>query len=159
LTSYRIFSKGDNMRSKTTKTQFLTLRYQHQCQQIDVRVPWPLAIKTPTGPERFCWPFPGQERVWAYGGRVFGVLFIGDEMRAFSTVRNRDATAPINMESAIDPQAVTMLGPNRVIQNVNDRDCVQRVFNEVVRLIAQERERAEWREKRNRYAKQRNSRP
>jgi hypothetical protein len=126
------------MRLKTSKGNFLTLRYEHEGSQIGVRVPWPLANGNPRGQQRFCWPFPGQEKAWACGGLIRGVLFIGDEIRGFTVPARyyNDAVGPKDMACAIDPEdVISMVATNRVVQNVGDPDRVQHAFDEVVSLI------------------------
>ncbi|HLG99482.1 MAG TPA: hypothetical protein VKX49_24450 [Bryobacteraceae bacterium] len=131
--------------------QFLTLGYQHLRDQINIRLPWPLAIHRPAGPERFWWLLPGQESAWEHGDQVWGVLFMGDEIRGF-VVRARfynDAIGPRNIGFALECEAVLMLArTNRVVQNVHDCQCVQRVFNEVLSLIEGERHKMHWQRRR-----------
>lgn len=133
------------MRSKKLKRK-LTLKDVHEYCPFELQVPWPLDIGYPGDPERFCWPFPGQQMAWKDGDVIWGVLFIGDEVRGF-TVSSRyynDAVPFAEAGSAFDAEDVYHLPcTNRVVRNVGDPECVQRVFNDVVRLIAKQRNRAE----------------
>jgi hypothetical protein len=124
-------------RTKQRKKQLLALTYQLDYgQRVNVSVPWPLTTSsnlagkawTPRT-ERFFWPLPGRERASLSRDVLWGVLFIGDQIRG---------AVGYDVDTAQE-----VVGTNMVIPDVNDFESIQRTFSRVVQAVLEERKRSE----------------
>lgn len=101
---------------------------------IELLVPWPLARDEFLKPQRFAWLFPGQRIEWWRREPIWGILFVGDEIRGFVSSVARDGS--------IDPKYVNPLyETNLVVPNIWDPASVQLTFERVVEAVKKVRAR------------------
>ncbi len=111
---------------------------------IPLPIPWPLfgPGKKAFGdlaqvPRKFLWVFPGQgHKVWT-NDAVWGVLFIGDEIRGCTGLVD-------SYYKSVDVEDVNSIHEtNLVVPNIHDLASVQEIFDQVVKRVEKLRYRQE----------------